>query len=136
MAEELDRKWESEFVPDLDLLFMRVHRVNLDENGNPLPGAFRNHPTKKDGMSTDWDRYSTAADTRSRGRNPSDNAVVKMKVGQVRRIPEQQVIHTPDLENQNRAHTDVFGEKDKNKNPQARLMFMRIAIIQITVENR
>lgn len=45
-----------------------------------------------------------------------------MNVGEVRGIPEQIVKHTPDLEDNNRAHTDVFGEKDE----EVRVLFGRI----------
>ncbi len=64
--------WQAEEIPDSDSLFMRVHRNNLDSSGNPIPGAFRNQPTR------------------------------------------------PNIELQNRAHTDVIGEK----NAEARAKFM------------
>jgi hypothetical protein len=49
------------------------------------------------------------------------NAVIAMGVGEVRRIPGQSVKHTPQQEN--RAHSDVFGEKDE----EARVQLNRIA---------
>ena len=108
--------WPAEFIPDDHALLMRVHR-QWSKNGIPMPGAFRNHAG---GMSTDWAQYSTADQTRGRGRNPADNGVVRMHVGSVRGLPGQKVEHTP--EPTNRAHTDVFGEKDE----EVRLKFVRI----------
>jgi hypothetical protein len=118
--------WSSEEIPAEDYLWMRVHKVNL-ENGEILPGGFKNRPTPKDGMSTDWDKYATAQDTRNGGRVPQDNAVIRLNVGKVREIPDQTVVHTPDLLTQNRAHTDVFGEK----HPQARVLLTRAGKIVI-----
>jgi hypothetical protein len=108
--------WQAEFIPDGHDLFMRVHR-QWTKNGIPMPGAFQN---RDGGMSTDWSQYSTAEQTRSRGRTPADNGVVKISVGSVRGLPSQRVEHTPELNN--RAHTDVFGEKDE----EVRLKFVRI----------
>lgn len=108
--------WPPEFIPDDHDLFMRVHRL-WTKNGIAMPGAFQN---RDGGMSTDWAQYSTADQTRGRGRNPADNGVVEMRVGSVRVLPNQRVEHTP--EPTNRAHTDVFGEKDA----EVRLKFVRI----------
>ena len=61
-------------------------------------------------MSTDWDKYRTASDTRSDGRQPPSNyGVISMMVNRVRRIQDQRVVHKPSIGN--RAHTDVEGEK-------------------------
>jgi hypothetical protein len=118
--------WSSEEIPGEDHLWMRVHRVDM-ENGEILPRGFKNRPTTKDGMSTDWDKYATAQDTRNRGRVPLDNAVIRLNVGTVREIPDQTVVHTPDLIKPNRAHTDVFGKK----HPEARVLLIRAATIVI-----
>ncbi len=120
--------WAKEPIPDDALLFMRVHKNQLDADGEPFPGAFRNRPQSTDGMSTDWKKYSSPEACRNRARNPHDNAVIQLKVEDVRQIPEQTVVHTPiyqpDAEppNINRAHTDVYGEKDA----EVRLKLMRI----------
>jgi hypothetical protein len=118
--------WTVEEVPSDATLYQRVHRNNVDERGAPKPGAFRNTPTKQDGMSTDWDRYSTPQETRHRARNPFDNVVIALPVGKVREIAGQRVEHTPIQPEAdapgNRAHCDVFGEKST----EARLKFLRI----------
>lgn len=95
---------------------MRVH-LQWTRSGSPLPGAFKN---RGKGMSTDWSRYSTSEQTQNHGRIPSDNGVVKMNVGAVRSLVNQSVEHTPEINN--RAHTDVLGEKDE----EVRLKFVRI----------
>jgi hypothetical protein len=116
LADQVSELWESEDIPDTDFLYMRVPR-QIVEYGEPYIGAFRNWPTPKDGMSTDWDRYAKPEQTRARGRRPADNAVISMNVGYIREVPTLSVKHTPvnyPPEKRNRAHTDVFGPKEKN----------------------
>lgn len=101
---------------------MRVHKTWLKRDGSIGLGVFKNAPTPWDGMSTDWQRYSTPEQTRNRvtRKPPAEYAVIKMLVEKVRAIPDQMVEHTPLPDN--RAHTDVLGEKDE----EARLLFGRI----------
>ncbi len=108
--------WPTEVIPDKAVLYMRLHRAWM-KNGEPIPGAFRNIV---DGMSTDWDKYSTPEETRQRARVPNENAVIAFVVREVRGIPGQSVEHAPLPEN--RAHTNVTGEKGA----QVRLMLMRL----------
>jgi hypothetical protein len=119
VADEIGVPWESEEIPDEDLLYMRVHRAQLDSDGKPIPGAFRNHGRA---MSTNWSKYSSPEETRQRARSPSENAVIQMMTGEVRAVPGQSVVHTPDLPTRNRAHTDVTGEKT----PEVRIRFSRV----------
>ena len=109
--------WPIESIPNEDSLFMRVHRTWFTPDGSIIPRAFQNHGG---GMSTDWSRFSTATETRGR-KSPIDNAVVSMEVGLVRAVPGQTVEHTPLADN--RAHTDVRGEKDE----EARVLLRRVA---------
>ena len=69
MADEVS-SWASEEIPNDDYLWMRVHKNDLP-NGDIAPGAFKNRPTTKDGMSTDWEKYATPQETRNRGRIPT-----------------------------------------------------------------
>lgn len=127
--------WPVERIPDEDCLYFRVHKGFMDRDGKPIPGAFRNRPGEGDetgGMSTDWCRYSTAEESRSRGRVPTDNAVIKLIAGQVREIPEQSVEHSPDSSRNNRAHTDVWGEKTA----EVRIQFLRIYSTVIPLQSR
>lgn len=75
--------WDPEEIPNQDLLFMRVHRQWLHEDGSISAGAFQNRPTKADGMSTDWEKYSFARATKERAPRPEDNAVVCLPDKQV-----------------------------------------------------
>lgn len=120
---------------------MRVHKNDLDKNGWPQVGAFRNRSpeglplTDADGMSTDWAKHATAQDTLQRAKTPSDNIVVRLIAGKVRQIPEQIVEHTPiepNSENSagNRAHSDVRG--NKKLNPEVRVKFRKICMLAQT----
>jgi len=122
VADGLGGGWESEPILDEDFLFMRVHKTWAKRDGSISLGVFKNTPTPQDGMSTDWQKYSTPEETRSHSarKPPDEYAVIRMLAGKVRTIPKQEVEHTPLPDN--RAHTDVFGEKDE----EARLLFGRI----------
>lgn len=112
--------WPKEDIPDTDLLFMRVHIKTYAAKGKLSLGAFQNHDG---GMSTDWNKYATPTETRSRGRRPADEyAVVQMQAGKIRAVPGQVVEHNP-IYPTNRAHTEVFGEKDE----EARVLLNRCA---------
>jgi len=110
--------WEKETIPDNDLLYYRIHK-NWMIDGELRPGVFRN---REGGMSTDWSEYSTPEETLQRATSKvEDNVVIQMEVGKVRKIPNQIIEHTP--QDDNRAHTEIFGEKDE----EARVQFIRIS---------
>jgi hypothetical protein len=126
VADAIDWNWDVEELPDPDLLYMRVHFTQIYEDGALKPGAFRD---QGDSMSTDREKYSIPELTRARAQNnPMANAVVSMRVGAVREIPGQTVLHSPIPSNQ--AHTDVIGNK-KGGDPQARVLFTRIYRMEI-----
>ena len=118
-GEEQVIDWHPEQIPDENLLFMRVNEL-WRRDGGVSPGAFKNHG---DGMSTDWEKYSTPGETRARAKKPAENAVVSLIASKVAEVPGQRVEHTPDIERRNRAHTDVFGVKDT----EVRVKLRRIA---------
>lgn len=143
MATPIDIPWTVEEIQNDDTLFMRVHKNLFDPTGEVLPSAFRNHGDPSDssrepGMSTDWQKYSSAEDCRARvrvvGKDPDNYGVVRLPVGPIRQIPEQRVAHTPIFEpdsvppSVNRAHTDVFGDKDE----EARLTLLQISRIVLS----
>lgn len=102
-------EWPVESIPDGDVVYCRVHRAYVSD-GEVKPAAFK----FRDGeISTDWERYSTPAETQSRARRPAENAVVSLIAGLVRGIPLT-VVHSPvqacDSEPGNRAHTSVLGD--------------------------
>lgn len=94
-----------EAIPDADSLYMRVHRTAFAPSGTVRPEAFRDRDDT--GMSTDWSRYATPEETRSRAKVASENGVIAMNAGKVRRIAGLTVRHSPLPDN--RAHADVRG---------------------------
>ena len=97
--------WPKENIPDNNCVFMRAHRqhFSLGELGH---GVFRR---RKEGLSVDWDRYSTAEKTRDRANSdPNDNAVISLLVSCIRKIQPLAVEHDPislPPEKRNRAHS-------------------------------
>ncbi len=121
-----------EEIPDNDLLYMRVHRTywtNPDPNYIPA-SCFKDLPNPGAGMSTDWCRYAKPHETRAREGQPEMNAVVSMRVEDIKRIEAQGVVHDPLIGN--RAHSLVKGPKTK---PRIRKMFSRCARIQIRIDD-
>lgn len=134
MVTEITIPWPTEDIPNSDLLFMRVHKALITPDGNISASVFVNHgdpsnPDERAGMSTDWQKHSTPEECRARARDnrkdPNNYAVISLNVGAVRNIEGQTVEHTPIYKPpiENRAHTDVFGEKDV----EARLQLKMIA---------
>lgn len=98
-------------IPDGDLVYMRVHKVNLDfSKSNELPKirpvAF--DPKGEGGLSVDWSAHSSAKDTLERAKDPKKNGVLSMSVIGLRKVPlPLEVLHKP-LES-NFSHSEVFG---------------------------
>lgn len=114
--------WPKEHIPDDDLLYMRVLKDDIDDEGIPEPRVVRNHVDERGvaAMSTDWSKYCRPWETQQRAmrRPPADYGVITLNVGMVRRIPLQTVEHDPvfnepedPLQPNNRAHTNVLGPK-------------------------
>ncbi|MGA3130963.1 MAG: hypothetical protein ABSD59_09195 [Terracidiphilus sp.] len=102
--------WPVEDMLDGASLFYRVPVSWLRIDMKPHVGVFREN---KGSISTDWDKYGTAATTRERQGRPERFAVIRLSVGGVREIRELVVSHSP-TQNvpglpDNRAHTDIFG---------------------------
>ena len=114
-------EFPKEQIPDEDDLFMRIHFAHF-KYGDILTIAFQNHNC---GMSTNWSNYADALLTKEQaalnGKDPNNYGVVEISVGGVRDIPNQEVDHDPDPDNQ--AHTNVLGEKDE----EARLKLKELA---------
>jgi len=103
--------WPVEEIPDPDALFYRVSICWLrPTDPKPHPGVFREN---KGSISVDWEKYSTAAQTRARQGGPERFAVLKIIVGGARSIDGLTVVHSPvqGVEGQpdNRAHSSIFG---------------------------
>lgn len=97
--------WPIEHIPDNNCVFMRAHRQHFSQ-GELGHGVFRR---REEGLSVDWDRYSTAEKTRDRANSdPNDNAVISLLVSSVRQIRPLAVKHDPisdPPEKRNRAHS-------------------------------
>ncbi len=95
-----------EDIPDADRIFYRVHDSYFSD-GILNPGVFReNGEGIHKSMSTNWEKYASAAITQGQHQAPQKNSVVSLIAGDVR-TSGLKVDHSP-LES-NRAHTDVRG---------------------------
>jgi len=74
----------------------------------------------------DWEKYSTAEQTRQRAINPTDNAVIRMAAVGIRDIGNLDVKHRP--QPPNRAHSDVLGIPDGGED----LTEIRAALLDIS----
>jgi hypothetical protein len=81
---------------------MRVHANQVTDELHP--GIFIE---RGKAVSVDWERYSTAAQARDRGREPEHTGVVALCAGDVRKISGMHVFHEP-LPG-NRAHSGIHG---------------------------
>ncbi len=94
--------YPKEVIPDKCSLYYRVHATYFRDNVL-IPGVFRE---LGDGMSTDWDKYSTPEQSKARAKKPENNGIVSLSVEKLR-ILNFNVIHAPTYGN--RAHTNVKG---------------------------
>lgn len=113
-------------IANHSVLFYRVHKTFIIEN-EIVPGAFQ---SKIDGMSTDWDKYSTAVQSLALSKVPSDNGIVSFHVKLIRQEPYLDVEHDPKL--YNGAHSLILGIPEKGElKTKARLMLKRTAVWEI-----
>ena len=94
--------YSKEIIPDKCSLYYRVHELYYRDD-ELIPGVFLE---RGDGMSTDWDKYSTPEQSRKRAKNPNKNGIVSFAVGKLRNLSFN-VDHAPSRSNQ--AHTNVKG---------------------------
>ena len=101
--------FEKEEIPNGDLLYYRIHRRDIDEEGVPIPGAFKEQGEgDQRGMSTNWSQYSEPKDLMK----SKDSSVGRFIVGEVRAVDPLTVEHDPVEDN--RAHTHILGMPQKN----------------------
>src|ERR1035438_1043712 len=112
--------WRVEEIPECDSLFYRFPIGQLRADRKPFPGMFREN---RGSISADWEKYSTAEETRARQGRPEIFAILRLIVGGIREIdgltvvhsPTQNVVELPD----NRAHSGIFGmESPTMSNPE------------------
>jgi len=113
-------------IPNQSNLFYRIHKTFIVDN-EIIPGAFQ---SKIDGMSTDWDKYSTPEQSLALSKVPSDNGIVRFSVELIRQQPSMGVEHDP--QPNNRAHSLVHGIPEKGElKTKVRLLLKRIAVWEI-----
>jgi hypothetical protein len=116
-----------ESIPDDDELYRRVPPNRFNSAGRPIPGAFTEF---RGGMSTDWSKYATPAQSLAGSRDPKNFGIVSLDVGAVRAL-SLSVAHTPRPFNQ--AHADVTGIGD---DPEIRLALSKAATVHVTPPRR
>ena len=122
---------ETEEIPSQDFLFRRIHKSDV-KDGEIVPGTFREiGEGDLKGMSTDWDKYSTAEESLGRCKNPLVNGILKGNVGQVLEI-KLLVKHKPEVDN--RAHANVNGIEGVNK-AKIRLQLLEIFNWEILIQD-
>jgi len=99
-----DSEWPRESVPDEDTVFRRVHRQNAP-GGVLQPSAFKKAGP---GISVNWAKYCPTPEHSRQLTlgDPSDNGVVSLIAGNVRRI-QLTVEHTPGR--RDRSHVTIGG---------------------------
>jgi hypothetical protein len=118
--------YPKEQIPNEASLYYRIHKTYIIDN-EIIPGAFQ---SKIDGMSTDWDKYSTPQQSLALSKNPADNGIVKFSVGLIRQQPSMDVEHDPQL--YNRAHSLIHGVPEKGElKTKVRLLLKRICVWEI-----
>jgi hypothetical protein len=124
-----DVVWAAELIPNEAHAYMRAHRTYF-RGKVLLPGVFI---VRGDGMSTEWDKYSTPEETQARAKNPIDNAVLRLPVAGIRAIKNLEIKHTPQSEPPNRAHCDVLGIPNSGEEQtEIRVSLLEIASIIIS----
>jgi len=127
VADELE--WAAEVIPDTDSVFMRAHRSHF-WNGELGPGVFRK---QGEGMSVDEVCFSSS-DQKSR-KNPERQRGINSVLG-IRQIRDLTVEHTPNRQQANRAHSDVYGLPEGGEElTEVRVLLRRIADIAIPLTN-
>jgi hypothetical protein len=110
--------WIIEDIPDQDSLFYRVPIGWLRSDLKVAPGVFKEN---KGSISTDWEKYSTAVETRSRQGRPERFAALRMVVSKVKEIEELSVSHEPIQgiggQSDNQAHTSIYGLESQIAGP-------------------
>lgn len=138
--------WPKELIPDKANLFCRVHLSKIyhkQENRPPKPNAFVNSPPHGPDLSSDWDKYASAQESRdlisrlfkfgstTEFKNKNEFYIYQMNVQKIRLLtPKQLVEHAP-IENNpeiigvpnNRAHAAIIGNKGDDNDTEIRLKF-------------
>ena len=130
--------FEIEDIPIDTKLFYRIHKVYIDESINDeykkiKPSAFDPQPKPKSTeLSVNWDKYSTALQTKELARKPELNGVVSFEAKKIK-SPEinLQVKHSPSVIN--RSHSIIFNVDYYENDPEIRIKLRRICKWEINI---
>jgi hypothetical protein len=95
--------WTIEEIPDTDTLYRWLKKTKFENQFRIPLNAF----VDTNGISTDWEKYSTPIETLNRSPESSKFAVIQANVGRIREIIQLIVQHSPSREN--RSHTNIHG---------------------------
>ena len=117
-----------EHIPGQDSLYRRVPRGWLTTAGELHPGVLR---VEGDGISADWEKYSSPEESRSRATSPETTGIIGLLTGDVRSVPGLDVLHSPLPEN--RAHSNVVDglELTVGQSPRAREVEVRSHVFEL-----
>ncbi len=119
--------WDIEEIHNDNKLFYRIHKDYIID-GKLTHGVFEE---KGNGMSTDWEKYSTPTDSVCRAKKPIDNGIVSFMVGDIRNI-NLAVTHKPS--EKNRSHSIVKGKEKKiQQDTEVRFKLMKMLKWEIQV---
>ena len=118
--------WQKEEIPDKDFIYRRIHKNELDEDDPTFipPNNFHEIET---GISTDWDKYSTAEESLQRAKNPELTCIIRIQAKKVRMLEQLIVEHIPILTN--RAHSEIQG---LNNHPKPKRVKLRLKLAEFS----
>jgi hypothetical protein len=121
----------TEDIPGGDSVFLRAHQTHF-RDGDLQPGVFKAQGGT--GMSSDWSKYSSPEETKERAKKPSENAVLRLGVGDIRNVPAfgLDVKHVPLLPS-NRAHAETDLPDKREDLTEVRLLLLGLAAVAIPI---
>lgn len=120
-----------------DKLFYRIHIIYIDPEIEDsklkiLPSAFDPQPKPNSvEMSVNWDKYSSAEETKNLARKPEKNGVLNFITSHVRNIPiNLKVSHKP---SSIRAHSIIHDVVSEENDPEIRMKLRGICNWEIEI---
>lgn len=118
-------------------LFYRIHILNIDTEIEDLklkikPSAFNPQPTPHSvQMSVNWEKYSSADDTKNSARKPEKNGVLSFLTEDIRNNPVNlNVSHQPTT---NQAHSIIHDVVSEQNDPEIRMNLRNICSWEIEI---
>lgn len=137
MSEQEKVVFQIEDINNDDKLFYRIHIIYIDPEIEDsklkiLPSAFDPQPKPNSvEMSVNWDKYSTAEETRNQARKPEKNGVLNFITSNVRNTPiSLSVSHKPSSK---RAHSIIHDVVSEENDPEIRMKLRGICNWEIEI---